>query len=395
MSIKFAGRMEEIKASEIRELLKLTSRPEVISFAGGLPAPELFPVEEMKKVSVEVLNQMGKEALQYSTTEGYDPLRKHIADRMAKQGIKAEAEEILITSGSQQGLDFSGKIFLNPGDYVVVESPSYLGAINAFKAYQCNFLEIDTDDDGMIIEDLEKKLSETKNAKMIYVIPDFQNPTGRTWSLERRKGLLEVAKKFDLPIVEDNPYGELRFDGESVSSIKSLDDDDRVIFLGTFSKTFCPGLRVGWVCAPEKLLEKYILVKQGADLQCNSMAQREIAIFLDNYNLDEHVEKIKNVYRGRRDLMLDSFKKYFPEGVTYTYPEGGLFTWVIIPEHLDARELAAKALERNVAYVPGGSFFPNGGNANTFRVNYSNMSEEKIVEGVKRLGEVLKEAINK
>jgi len=387
MSIKFAGRMEEIKASEIRELLKLTSRPEVISFAGGLPAPELFPVEEMKKVSVEVLNQMGKEALQYSTTEGYDPLRKHIADRMAKQGIKAEAEEILITSGSQQGLDFSGKIFLNPGDYVVVESPSYLGAINAFKAYQCNFLEIDTDDDGMIIEDLEKKLSETKNAKMIYVIPDFQNPTGRTWSLERRKGLLEVAKKFDLPIVEDNPYGELRFDGESVSSIKSLDDDDRVIFLGTFSKTFCPGLRVGWVCAPEKLLEKYILVKQGADLQCNSMAQREIAIFLDNYNLDEHVEKIKNVYRGRRDLMLDSFKKYFPEGVTYTYPEGGLFTWVIIPEHLDARELAAKALERNVAYVPGGSFFPNGGNANTFRVNYSNMSEEKIV--------VLKEAINK
>ena len=393
MSIKFAGRMEEVKASEIRELLKLTAKPEIISFAGGLPAPELFPVEEMKKVSVEVLNQMGREALQYSTTEGYDPLRSHIADRMKKQGIPAKGEDILITSGSQQGLDFSGKIFLNPGDYVVVESPSYLGAINAFKAYQCNFLEIDTDDDGMIIEDLEKKLSETKNAKMIYVIPDFQNPTGRTWSLGRRKALLEIAKKFDLPVIEDNPYGELRFDGEAVPSIKSMDDDDRVIFLGTFSKTFCPGLRVGWVCAPEKLLEKYILVKQGADLQCNSMAQREISVFLDNYNLDEHVEKIKKVYRGRRDLMLDSFKKYFPEEVTYTHPEGGLFTWVIMPDYLDAKELAVKALEKNVAYVPGGSFFPNGGNVNTFRVNYSNMTEEKIVEGVKRLGEVLKDAI--
>ncbi len=395
MGLKYSNRMEGIKASEIRELLKLTEREEVISFAGGLPAPELFPVEEMKIVSVKVLEEMGTQALQYSATEGYNPLREKIAKRMEKQGIHKTKDNILVTSGSQQGLDFAGKVFLNPGDFVVCESPSYLGAINAFKAYQCEFIEVDTDDHGMIIEDLESKLAAHDNVKMIYVIPDFQNPTGRTWNLERRKELLRVAKKFDLPIVEDNPYGELRFEGEMLPAIKALDDDGRVIFLGTFSKTFCPGLRVGWVCAEEDVLNKFITVKQGADLQCNSMTQREISMYMDLYNLDAHVEKIKDVYRARRNLMIETIKKEFPAEVTCTYPEGGLFTWCTMPEHLNARDLMEVAILRNVAFVPGGSFFPNGGRENTFRMNYSNMPEDKIVEGVKRIGEVLREALEK
>lgn len=249
MALKYAERMDRIKASEIRELLKLTVRPEIISFAGGLPAPELFPVEEMKKVSLKVLEESGEQALQYSPTEGFTPLREKIAKRMEQVGVNTKAENILITSGSQQGLDFSGKIFLNPGDVVVVESPSYLGAINAFKAYECEFLEVPTDENGMIMEELEKALADTERVKMIYVIPDFQNPSGRTWSLDRRKKLLEIANKYNLPIIEDNPYGELRFEGERLPSIKSMDTDGRVVFLGTFSKTFCPGLRIGWVCA--------------------------------------------------------------------------------------------------------------------------------------------------
>lgn len=395
MAIRFASRMEGIKASEIRELLKLTTRPEIISFAGGLPAPELFPVEEMKKVTLKVLEEGGQQALQYSTTEGFTPLREKIAARMAKLGIQAKAEDILITNGSQQGLDFSGKIFLNPGDVVICESPSYLGAINAFKAYQCEFVEVPTDNHGMIMEELERILETTPQARMIYVIPDFQNPTGKTWPVDRRKRLVELAVKFDLPIIEDNPYGELRFEGEIPPSIKSFDTDGRVIFLGTYSKTFCPGMRIGWVCASEKILTKYILVKQGADLQSSTISQRELNEFLELYNLDEHIEKIKDTYRKRRDLMLQTMKEAFPPEFKYTYPEGGLFTWVTMPEYLNARDLMVKALEKNVAFVPGGSFFPNGGHENTCRINYSNMPEGKIVEGIKRLGEVFAEALQK
>lgn len=395
MGLNYSSRMEGIKASEIRELLKLTERTEVISFAGGLPAPELFPIEEMKAVAVKVLEEMGTQALQYSATEGFNPLREKIAKRMEKQGIQTTKDNILITSGSQQGLDFAGKVFLNPGDFVVCESPSYLGAINAFKAYQCQFIEVDTDDNGMIIEDLEQKLAAHSNVKMIYVIPDFQNPSGRSWNLERRKELLRVAKANNLPIVEDNPYGELRFEGEMLPSIKSMDDEGRVIFLGTFSKTFCPGLRIGWVCAEDEVLQKFVMVKQGADLQSNSMSQRELDMFLNLYDLDDHVEKIKDVYRRRRNVMLEAIKREFPAEVTCTYPEGGLFTWCTMPEHLSARDLMEVAILRNVAFVPGGSFFPNGGRENTFRMNYSNMPEDKIVEGVKRIGEVLREALEK
>lgn len=395
MAIQFSNRMELLKASEIREILKLTQQPDIISFAGGLPAPELFPIKELKKISVRVLEEMGVEALQYSPTEGYRPLREQIAARMAKVGVETTADEVLIISGSQQGLDFSGKIFLNPGDVVVCESPSYLGAINAFKAYECQFLEIETDEVGMIMEDLEAKLAATENVKMIYVIPDFQNPSGRTWSVERRKRLLEIAAQYDLPIVEDNPYGELRFEGEIPPSLRSLDKDGRVVFLGSFSKTFCPGLRLGWVNADTKLLEKYIFVKQGSDLQTSSMSQRELSLFMDEYDLDVHIEKIKEVYRKRRDLMMETIKKEFPKEAKYTYPEGGLFTWVELPEHINTRDLMVKAVERKVAFVPGGSFFPSGNKENAMRINYSNMPEDKIVEGITRLGALLKEEMEK
>jgi len=393
MALRFAKRMNNIKASEIRELLKLTQRPEVISFAGGLPAPELFPIEEMKKAAMKVLSENGAAALQYGPTEGYNPLREKIAKRMAKVKVDATIDNILITSGSQQGLDFVARVFIDPGDVIICESPTYLGAINAFKAYEPRFVEVATDNEGMILEELEKALKENENVKFIYVIPDFQNPSGKTWSLERRKGLVELANKYNVAIVEDNPYGELRFEGEILPALQHFDTEGRVVFLGTFSKILTPGVRLGWICAQPEVLSKFIMVKQGADLQSSTTAQMEVNQLLEDYDLEAHIEKIKEVYKRRKDLMIKTMEQEFPEGVTWTNPQGGLFTWVVLPEHLNARELAVKALEKNVAYVPGGAFFPNGGHENTFRVNYSNMSEERIVEGVKRLGEVLREAV--
>lgn len=390
MSLSYAKRMDNIKASEIRELLKLTQQPNIISFAGGMPAPESFPIEELVKIGRDVLENTGAQALQYGPTEGYQPLREAIAKRMAKVKVDVKAENILVTSGSQQGLDFAAKIFINPGDIIVCESPTYLGAINAFKAYEPRFIEVSTDKDGMNMEELEEVLKNNDNIKFIYVIPDFQNPSGKTWSVERRIKLVELANKYNVAIIEDNPYGELRFEGEILPSVKHFDTEGRVAFLGTFSKILCPGLRLGWVVADKEFLSKFVLVKQGADLQSSTISQMEVAKFLGLYDIDEHIKKIISIYKARRDVMIKTMEEEFPEGVSFTYPEGGLFTWVILPEYMNARELAIKALEQNVAYVPGGSFFPNGGNENTFRLNYSNMSEEKIVEGIKRLAKAIK-----
>lgn len=391
---RYSKRMEHIRASEIREILKLTQRPGLISFAGGLPAPELFPVKELIEINEEVLKNHSNQALQYGLTEGYGPLRKAIAKRMEKVHVKTHGENILVISGSQQGLDFTAKIFLDKDDVVLCESPTYLGAINAFKAYEPKFVEVETDKDGMVMEDLEKKLKENKNIKLIYVIPDFQNPSGITWSINRRKKLVELANKYDVVIVEDSPYGELRFEGEILPAVMHYDTQDRVIFLGTFSKTLCPGMRIGWVAASKEILNKYILVKQGADLQSSTITQMEIARFMEEYDYDGHIEKIKEVYGKRRDLMMDTIKKEFPEGIKYNYPEGGLFTWIELPECIDTRKLALKALEENVAFIPGGSFYPNGGHENAFRLNFSNMEEDRIVEGIKRLGKVLKEELH-
>ena len=395
--MQFSNLAMNLKASEIRELLKLTTMPEIISFAGGLPAPELFPTEDLKKVDEAVLTKEGQAALQYGTTEGYTPLREQIAGRMKKSFmVDCTPENIVITSGSQQGLSLLAQIFLNPGDVVLVESPTYLGAINAFKLCGPEFVEVPTDDKGIIPEELEKILAKYGDrVRMMYVIPEFQNPTGITWPMERRKAFMDIINRYDFPVLEDDPYGELRFDGDKVPSLKSMDTKGNIIFLGSFSKILMPGLRSAWMVADPVIIDKVVKLKQAVDLQSSSFGQRQTSFFIDMYDLDAHVAKIKELYKKRRDLMCDSMKEYFPEGITFTYPEGGLFTWVTLPEGMDAKELMPKVLAKNVAYVPGGPFYPHGGNANHFRLNYSNMPEERIVEGIKRLAEVLKEELAK
>lgn len=389
--IRFASRMELLKGSAIRELLALTAKPEIISFAGGMPAPELFPVEQMEKAANAVMEEMGQAAMQYSSTEGYVPLRQQIVDRMAaKNNIHTTVDNILVTSGSQQGLDYSGRVFLDKDDIVLIESPSYLGALNAFKTCEPRFIEVPTDDGGMIMEELEKILEKEDRVKMIYVIPDFQNPSSRTWSLERRQKFMEIINKYEIPVIEDNPYGELRFEGEAQPALKSLDTKGLVVYLGTFSKILAPGYRLGWVCADGEILDKYNFMAQAAALQASTISQMETAKWIDMYDLDAHVAKLVEVYGKRRDLMYNTMKEEFPPEVKFAKPTGGLFLWVELPEYMDAAVLAKEALKENVAYVHGEGFYPDGNTKNTFRMNYSNMPDDKIVEGVKRLAKVIK-----
>ena len=392
--VEFAKAMDNLKASDIRELLKLTAMPDIISFAGGLPAPELFPVEKIKEASCAVLDDAGTVALQYGPTEGYLPLRKQIAERIkVKNSIETDADHIMMTAGSQQGLDFVGRLFLDPGDVVLLESPSYLGAINAFQPYSPKFVEVPTDDFGLKMDELEKILATTENVKMIYVIPDFQNPSGRTWPLERRKQFMEIMNKYEIAVIEDNPYGELRYKGEFLPSLKSMDTKGLVLYLGTFSKVLAPGYRLGWICANDINIEKLNLIAQAAVLQTSTISMMIVSKFLELNDLDEHVEKIRAVYKHRCDVMIAAMEKYFPPEAKFTYPDGGLFTWVELPEYVNTRDLAAKALEEKVAFVPGSGFFPNGGNNCCMRLNYSCMPDDKIVEGIKRLAKVIKSAL--
>lgn len=391
--MKFSTLASGLKASEIREILKLTTQPEIISFAGGLPAPEFFPIEELKKVDAEILEKEGMQAVQYGTTEGYLLLREKIAEHMKTAfGVDCSAEELMITSGSQQGLSLLSQIFLDPDDVVLVESPTYLGAINAFTLQHPRFIEVPTDEQGIIPEALEKILQEHgKAVRLMYVIPEFQNPTGITWTEERRKAFMKVVGAYDFPIIEDDPYGELRYDGEKMKALKSLDTKGQLIFLGSFSKIFMPGLRLAWMAASPEILDKAVKLKQAVDLQSSSFAQRQAYYYMKRYDINEHVRNLVQVYGKRRTLMCETMKQYFPQGVTFTYPEGGLFTWVTLPEGMDATALMPKVLAEKVAYVPGGPFYPHGGHRNHFRLNYSNMPEDRIVEGVKRLAAVLTE----
>ena len=394
MEYKFASRMERMKASEIRELLKLTARPEIISFAGGLPAPELFPVKEIAQVSHDLVLKEGQKLLQYATTEGRPTLREKIAKRMTeKYKTPVVADDILITTGSQQCLDFAGKLFLDPGDVVLCESPSYLGALNAFNAYQPVFKEVPTDGEGIIPEELDKILASTPKCKFIYVIPDFQNPTGICWSLERRKKFIEVINKYDLPVFEDNPYGELRYRGESFPTLKSMDTKGLVSFLGTFSKIFCPGLRLGWIAGPHTIVEKFVMIKQSADLHTSNFDQGVADAYMDTYDLDAHVKEIVELYGHRRDLILKTMEEEFPEGVEFTRPDGGLFLWVTVPEGVSARKVFDKCIEQKVAAVIGDAFYPNDKTDRSLRVNYSCMPDDKIVEGVKRMARAIKECM--
>lgn len=394
MEYRYAKRMASLNSPEVGELLKITENPGILSFAGGLPAPELFPVKEFIEASRRVLEESGVTALQYSSSEGYEPLRSWIANRLnSRQGTAFDADNILITSGSQQALDLTGKVFLDEGDTVLCESPTYLAAISAFKAYGCKFQEISTDDDGMLPEALEAGIRSAECPKVIYTIPEFQNPTGNTWSAERRKKLADLAAKYNLVVLEDNPYGELRFEGTPLPSIKSFDQTGSVFMLGTFSKILAPGYRIGWVAGEKETIRKYVMAKQGADLQCNTLAQREICKYLELYDIDQHIQEIRKVYKKRRDTIVQAMEAEFPKEVTFTRPQGGLFIWVKLPESVNARDALAKCLKKNVAFVPGGSFYPNIPRENTLRINYSNLPEDKLVWGIKRIAEAIKESL--
>lgn len=391
----FARRAELVKASEVRELLKLTDVNEIISFGGGLPAEETFPVEEMREICNEILSEDGAKAMQYAVSEGYVGLREIIVKLMAEKGISAGVDDILITSGSQQGLDLAAKVFLDEGDVILCESPTYLSAINAFKPFYTKFVEVDMDDDGLIPEKLKERLEENGNVKFLYTIPDYQNPTGRQMSLERRKTIIDLANKYNLIIIEDNPYSELCFNGKKLPPLKSFDTEGRVVYMSTFSKTVCPGYRVGWVTASQEIINKFVLFKQGTDLHTNFFAQMQIARYFDIYDIKEHIEKNISIYKSRKDAMLDTIKRTFPKKVSYTKPDGGLFLWVTLPEYMSSKELLIKSLKKGIAFVQGSAFYPNGGHENTLRLNYSGLQEVKIIKGIEILGELLHEEIDK
>jgi len=395
MEIKYSKIANSLKASEIREILKLSEMPQIISFAGGMPASETFPIKELAKISKKVIEEDGNIALQYTATEGYTPLRETIAkERMTKLGVKTSAEEILIISGSQQGLDLIGRLLIDENDTVICENPSYLGALNAFRLNNPNLIGIPMDKDGMIIEELEKVLATDKTVKLIYTIPDFQNPTGVTMSLERRKRLAELATKYKVIVAEDSPYGELNFNKRTLPSIKSFDRDGYVIFIGTFSKILCPGNRIAWMCAKKEILEKLTQMKQAVDLQSSTLSQRIIYFYINKYDIEAHIENINTLYLKRRDVMINAIESFFPKDVGITRPSGGLFIWVELKQEIDTAELLKKALTLNVAFVPGKAFFVDADKRNFLRLNYSSMNELKIEEGIKRISKLLTKYYN-
>lgn len=385
----FAHRMKLAEVSAVREILKVTEMPDIISFAGGLPAPELFPAKEVAESFYKVISEDGAAALQYSTTEGFPPLREYIATRMRAKGMHVGAENVLITSGSQQGLDLAAKVLINAGDKVIVERPTYLAAIQTFSLFEAEFITVASDDEGMDVEDLERKLWEQGDVKLIYVVANFQNPAGTTLSLARRRRLIELAAEFGVRIVEDDPYGELRYRGRSLPPLKALDPENYVIYLSTFSKTMTPGLRLGWMVADPHLYAKLVIAKQATDLHTNTAAQRAAHRYLTHYAPDEHVEKIRTVYGERCQVMLDALARHFPAGVRWTKPEGGMFLWVELPPHFDTTELLAEALEEKVAFVPGAPFFAAEKPRNFMRLNFSNQRPERIEQGIERLARVI------
>jgi 2-aminoadipate transaminase len=387
----FSVRAQEMKASAIREILKITERPDVISFAGGLPAPELFPIQALKKACIKVLETHGPKSLQYSLTMGVLPLREILADRLSKKGLPITLDNLFITGGSQQGLDLVAKVFLNEGDALLCENPTYLGAIQAFNVMRPKYVTVEMDQEGMIVEQAEEKIKE-HNPRFIYVVANFQNPSGITMSLKRREQLVKLAEKHQIPIVDDNPYGELRYVGEDVPSLQSL-GVDLVIELGTFSKIVSPGLRIGWGIVSTGITNMFERLKQGADLHTNTFAQYVLYEYIKAGNLDRHIQEIKTAYSERRDVMIQALKEHFPEGVKWYEPEGGLFLWVELPEAISATDLLPVAVEQKVAYVPGKPFFPYEDKDNSLRLNFSNASPEMIREGIKRLGKVLQENV--
>ena len=397
---RYANRTLGVKSSTIRELLKVTQRPEVISFAGGLPAPDVFPVKRFEEDCHKVLSEYGAMALQYGMTEGYQPLREMIARNLARYGIVANADNVLITSGSQQALDLIGKLLINRGDRILLEAPTYLGALQAFSVYGPQYVPVEVDEDGLLTEQLDSSLR--AGPKFMYVLPNFQNPAGVTLSEGRRHELILLADKYGIPIIEDDPYGQLRYEGEHIAPLVVLDRQNvrrdngftlgNVIYLSTFSKTLAPGIRLAWIVAPEDVISRLVLLKQAADLHTSTFNQYVAYEVARDGFLDQHVKLIRQVYRERRDAMLHALQEYFPHEVIWTRPKGGLFLWVTMPQGTDSDALLRSALAENVAFVPGDCFYANNGHVGGrhMRLNFSHSQPEQIHEGIRRLSVAIK-----
>ena len=399
MKDHISHRASGTKRSAIRDLLKLAESPEIISFAGGLPDPETFPREELAEIAGKLLRTEYRRVLQYGLSEGSLTLRRAAVDWLKDQGFEATIDELLVTTASQQGLDLLAKAFLNPGDVIFCELPTYLGAIQAFTLFQADKIGVPLENDGMDLDALEERIAEAKGAgkvlKAVYVIPDFQNPSGITMSLENRKRLLEIARREDLLVFEDSPYRQLRFAGEEVPSIKSMDTDGRVIVLFTLSKVLSAGLRLALVIARKEFIELLVRMKQASDLCTSKLTQHLAARYLIDFDMEEHLEVLRKRYREKRDAMVAALEKYMPadEGISWTYPDGGIFLWVHLPETIDTEKMFERALEHQVAYVNGSAFYVDGCGKNTMRLSFSVNTEEEIDEGIKRLSQVVSEEL--
>ena len=394
----YSDRAGKMRKSVIRELLKVAQDPDIISFAGGLPNPKSFPIQDLTSIINTVMKNHGNEALQYGTTQGLNSLRESLAERACKDGIKdATSENIIVTNGSQQALDAVGKIFLNPGDTAIVGLPTYLGGINAFKSYESNLTGIPLDQDGMRVDILEDTIKDMKTEdivpKFIYVVPTFQNPAGVVMPEKRRKQLIDVANEYDLVIIEDDPYGKLGYDIDHIKPIKAFDDEGRVIYMSTFSKILSPGFRLAWTVASKELTRKMVICKQALDLCTNTFTQFIANEFMRQGSLDLHILKICEMYKPKRDLMINAMETYFPEGYICNKPKGGMFAWVTLPEGIDTETMFLDAIKNKVAYVHGKAFHVDGGGAQSLRLNFSYSSNDQIEEGIKRLGNVIEEKI--
>lgn len=391
---RLARRTARMKGSIIRELLKYATQPDIISFAGGLPAPELFPVREFDEACRFVLANEGQIALQYSPTEGYVPLKEWLAETMSKYSIWVEPENILLVNGSQQGLDLIGKLFVDPGACIVTSAPTYLGALQAWNAYEPRYTSVPLDDDGMCVDELEERLLLCDERPcFVYVMPNFHNPAGTTLPLERRERLAQLAREHNLVIVEDDPYGELRYEGEDITPLFRL-APERTIYLSTFSKTLAPGIRLAWVVAPKPIITRLVHAKQGADLHTGTFVQMVASDICRRGILRQHVRRLRQVYRQRRDTMLEALAEHWPQETSWTHPQGGLFLWARVPERINTKDFMENALAAKVAYVPGFAFFPGKeGGEHAMRLNFSNANEAMINEGIYRLGVALKEEL--
>lgn len=400
---RYAQRTQRMRSAAIRDLLKYAEQPSVISFAGGMPAAETFPITEFQEACQHVLAAHGAQALHYGVTEGYRPLREMIARHTARYGLVVTPENIVVTSGSQQALDLIGKVFINPGDRILVEQPTYVGALQAWHAYQAEYITIPMDDAGLQTDALEAALR--AGPKFMYVLPNFQNPTGVTLSLARRTALIRLAHHYGVPIIEDDPYGQLRYTGEHITPLVVLDGrghtseeapySGNVLYLSTFSKTLAPGLRLGWIIAPAEVIQRLVQAKQSADLHTSTLMQMVAYEVTRGGFLDRHVRDLRLMYRERCETMLAALERHFPSSTRWTKPHGGLFVWVILPESLDATVVLQASLAENVAFAPGTNFFADGTGHNTMRLNFSNASPERIEEGIRRLGGVVTRALAK